>query len=39
MGGREFPDEWPTVRPEPRDADLIVSHTRRSPVLALVPKR
>lgn len=24
MGGREFPDEWPTVKTEPRDADLMV---------------
>ena len=24
MGGREVPDEWPTVRTEPRDADLMV---------------
>jgi len=24
MGGREFPDGWPTVRTEPRDADLMV---------------
>ncbi len=24
MGGREFPDGWPTVRAEPRDADLMV---------------
>jgi len=24
MGGREFPDGWPTVKTEPRDADLVV---------------
>jgi uncharacterized damage-inducible protein DinB len=24
MGGRESPDEWPSVRTEPRDADLMV---------------
>ena len=24
LGGRDLPDEWPTVRTEPRDADLIV---------------
>jgi uncharacterized damage-inducible protein DinB len=24
MGGRELPDGWPTVRAEPRDADLMV---------------
>jgi len=24
MGGRECPDGWPEVRPEPRDADLMV---------------
>jgi len=24
MGGREFPDGWPAVRPEPRDVDLMV---------------
>jgi uncharacterized damage-inducible protein DinB len=24
MGGREFSDNWPTVRTEPRDADLMV---------------
>jgi uncharacterized damage-inducible protein DinB len=24
MGGREFPDEWPTIKTEPRDADLMV---------------
>jgi uncharacterized damage-inducible protein DinB len=24
MGGRDFPDEWPAVRTEPRDADLMV---------------
>lgn len=24
MGGREFPDGWPTVKTEPRDADLMV---------------
>jgi hypothetical protein len=24
MGGREFPEEWPAVRTEPRDADLMV---------------
>lgn len=24
MGGREFPNEWPTVKDEPEDADLTV---------------
>lgn len=24
MGGREFPDQWPAVETEPRDADLMV---------------
>jgi len=24
VGGREFPDEWPTVKTDPRDADLMV---------------
>jgi uncharacterized damage-inducible protein DinB len=27
MAGRELPDGWPTVRPEPRDADLMVDET------------
>jgi uncharacterized damage-inducible protein DinB len=27
MAGRELPDGWPTVRPEPRDADLLVDQT------------
>jgi hypothetical protein len=27
MAGRELPDGWPTVRPEPRDADLMVDDT------------
>jgi uncharacterized damage-inducible protein DinB len=27
MAGRELPDGWPTVRPEPRDADLMVDES------------
>jgi uncharacterized damage-inducible protein DinB len=27
MAGRELPDGWPTVRPEPPDADLMVDET------------
>lgn len=27
VAGRELPDGWPTVRPDPRDADLMVDET------------
>ena len=27
MAGRELPDAWPTMRPEPRDADLMADQT------------